>query len=68
MTGSRVSGQGYAETSISLGTVTANANGEIEFPFKALDDLGGPHRIEAHIKGQKVAETSLYNHAFGLCY
>jgi hypothetical protein len=58
MTGSRVSGQGYQETSIPLGTVTVGANGEIEFPFKALDDLGGPHRIEAQIKGEKVAETA----------
>ena len=58
MTGSRVSGQGYQETSIPLGTVTAGADGEIEFPFKALDDLGGPHRIEAQINGEKVAETA----------
>jgi hypothetical protein len=58
MTGSRVSGKGYQESSIPLGTVTAVANGEIEFPFKALDDLGGPHRIEAQIKGEKVAETA----------
>ena len=57
MTGSRVSGQGYGETSVSLGTVTADANGDMEFPFKALDDLGGSHRIEAQINGQKVAET-----------
>jgi hypothetical protein len=58
MTGNRISGQGYQETSVPLGTVTADANGEIEFPFKALDDLGGAHRIEAHINGQKVAETN----------
>lgn len=56
--GSRVSGQGWNETSVSLGTVTIGPNGAIEFPFKALDDLGGPHRIEAHVGGTKVAETS----------
>jgi hypothetical protein len=58
MTGNRVSGQAYQETSISLGAVTVDANGDIVFPFKALDDLGGLHRIEAHIKGEEAAETS----------
>lgn len=58
MTGSRVSGQGYQETSVSLGTVTAGTDGKIEFPFNALDDLGGPHRIEASVNGQKIAETN----------
>ena len=53
MTGSRVSGQGYQETSVSLGTLTVGANGEIEFPFKALDDLGGPHRIEAKLTDRR---------------
>jgi len=58
MAGNRISGQGYQVSSIPLGTVTAGADGEIEFPFKALDDLGGPHRIEAQIGGEKVAETA----------
>jgi hypothetical protein len=56
--GSRVSGQGWAEEPTSLGTVNVDANGEIAFPFQVLDDLGGPHRIEAQINGQKVSETS----------
>jgi hypothetical protein len=56
--GSRVSGQGWAEAPTSLGTVNVDASGEIALPFQALDDLGGPHRIEAHVNGQKVAETS----------
>jgi hypothetical protein len=55
--GSRVSGQGWAEDSTSLGTVNVDANGEVTFAFQALDDLGGPHRIEAQLDGQKVAET-----------
>lgn len=58
MTGSRVSGQGYQETSIPLGTVTAGPNGAIEFSLKAPDDLGGSHRIEAQVGGAKAAETS----------
>jgi hypothetical protein len=58
MTGNRVSGQGYQEGSVSLGTVTVDANGDMAFPFKVLDDLGGPHRIEAQINAQKTAETN----------
>jgi hypothetical protein len=59
MVGNRVSGSGYAEDSSSLGTVSVSANGEIVFPFQISNDLGGPHRIEAQINGQKIAETSL---------
>jgi hypothetical protein len=58
MTGNRVSGQGYQEASIPLGTATVDANGDIAFPFEALDDLGGSHRVEAHINGQKIAGTN----------
>jgi hypothetical protein len=56
--GSRVSGQGYSEASVSLGKVTVTAEGNIVFPFKTLDDLGGPHRIEVQDGGTKLAETS----------
>lgn len=56
--GSRVSGNGWDEVSTSLGKVTVGDNGTIIFPFKALDDLGGPHRIEAQVNGTKLAETS----------
>ena len=55
--GNRMSGNGWDEKSTSLGTVTTKADGTFEFPFKALDDLGGPHRIEAQIDGKKVAQT-----------
>lgn len=56
--GSRVSGQGWAETSVSLGKVIVGDDGTITFPFKALDDLGGSHRIEVQAGGTKLAETS----------
>ena len=56
--GNRVSGQGWEEASTSLGMVTAAGNGMIKLSFAALDDLGGPHRIEAHVNGEKVAETA----------
>jgi hypothetical protein len=58
VTGNRVSGQGWDETSTSLGKVTVAADGTIKFPFQALDDLGGTHRIEAQVDGTKVAETT----------
>lgn len=55
--GSRVSGNGWDETSVSLGTVTVGADGNLTFALNALDDLGGPHRIEAQVGGAKIAET-----------
>jgi hypothetical protein len=56
--GNRVSGHGFSEASVSLGKVTVGADGTIMFPFEALDDLGGPHRIEVQDGGTKLAETS----------
>ncbi len=56
--GSRVSGHGWEEAPIPLGNVTVGADGTIIFPFKALDDVGGPHRIEVQDAGTKLAETS----------
>ena len=56
--GSRVSGKGWDEVSTSLGKVTVGDNGTVVFPLKALDDLGGPHRIEVQVNGTKLAETS----------
>ncbi len=56
--GSRVSGNGWDETSVLLGTVNTAADGTLTFPVKALDDLGGPHRIEAQVGSTKVVETS----------
>lgn len=59
MQGSRVSGQGYVETSVSLGSTTVDSNGKIDFAFKVPDDLGGSHQIEVDIGGKKIAETDL---------
>ncbi len=56
--GSRVSGNGWEETSVSVGKVSVANDGTIVFPLKALDDLGGSHRIEAQVDGTKLAETS----------
>jgi hypothetical protein len=56
--GSRISGNGWQETSVSLGKVSVADDGTIIFPLKAPDDLGGPHRIEGQVDGGKLAETS----------
>ncbi len=56
--GNRMSGNGWDEASVSLGSVTPKADGSFELPLKAPDDLGGPHRIEARAGGKKIAETS----------
>lgn len=56
--GSRVSGSGFGEVPIDLGTVTPDADGTIAFEFDALDDLGGDHRIEAMLGDTLVATTT----------
>lgn len=55
--GSRVSGSGWSEVGVELGTATPNGDGTVSFEFEALDDLGGPHRIEAVADDEVLAET-----------
>ncbi len=55
--GSRVSGQGWTGESSLLGTTEADEKGSFQFSFAALDDLGGPHRIEAHAGDKMLAKT-----------
>lgn len=56
--GNRVSGEGWDESSSSLGSATAEPDGTFSLQFDALDDLGGDHRIEAQDGGDVVAETT----------
>lgn len=56
--GNRVSGSGWDETSVELGTAIVQADGSVSLPFTALDDLGGDHRIEAISAGDKVTQTA----------
>ena len=56
--GNRISGSGWDESSTTLGTVTADQSGNLELAFETLDDLGGPHRIEAVSGGKLLATTS----------
>lgn len=55
MEGNRISGQGWNESAVPLGKAVATADGMLSLDFKALDDLGGPHRLEARAGGQVVA-------------
>lgn len=55
--GNRVSGAGWDETSVELGTATVQTDGSLSLPFTAPDDLGGGHRIEAIVAGNKIGET-----------
>lgn len=57
VTGNRISGGGWAEKDSSIGKATVGGDGAVTLNFKALDDLGGPHRIEAIVDGKAVATT-----------
>ncbi len=56
--GNRVSGSGWDETSLELGSGTAQADGSVSLAFITPDDLGGGHRIEVISAGDKIAETA----------
>jgi hypothetical protein len=43
--GSRVSGQGWGESSIPAAEAKSDVSGHVEFSFKTPDDLGGTHGI-----------------------
>lgn len=55
--GNRVSGQGWDEQAVSIGTVTTDGNGELDLDWIIPTDVGGPHRIEALVDGEVRAET-----------
>ncbi|MDH3463454.1 MAG: hypothetical protein OEM32_07515 [Acidimicrobiia bacterium] len=56
--GNRVSGSGWSEIGVDLGTATPGTDGSMAFGFEVPDDLGGPHRIEAMVGDVIVATTS----------
>jgi len=45
--GNRLSGKGWEETELPLGTVTADSQGAFQYSFATPDDLGGSHTITA---------------------
>jgi hypothetical protein len=55
--GNRVSGQGWDEQALEVGTLTADAEGRFSHEWEVPTDVGGPHRIEARVDGEVVAET-----------
>jgi hypothetical protein len=57
--GNRISGTGWDETSIELGSAMVQPDGKLSLPFAVPDDLGGGHRIEAFANEVKVAATEL---------
>lgn len=57
--GNRVGGEGWEERSLELGTATADRDGRFEYSFEIPGDVGGAHRIEAAVDGEKLAETSV---------
>jgi hypothetical protein len=57
--GNRVGGDGWETQASELGRAPVATDGTFEFRAAVPDDLGGPHRIEAVIDGQAVAQTEL---------
>ena len=55
--GNRVSGEGWGEESLTLGTAVADDDGSFELSVVVPGDVGGEHRIEAVADGETVAIT-----------
>ena len=55
--GNRVSGNGWDEQAVSLGSAVATADGRVTADAVAPHDVGGPHRIEAIVDETPVASV-----------
>lgn len=55
--GNRVSGQGWDEVGLDVGAVNTDDDGEFTFDWEIPTDVGGPHRIEARVGDDLVADT-----------
>lgn len=55
VTGNRVSGSGWEESSSVIGEVTADAAGKIETTIDTPDDLGGTHKLWIDAGGEEKA-------------
>jgi hypothetical protein len=52
-------GKKYAESTLSLGTFTVDANGALDARFTIPEDFGGVHDIVASIDGKTVAQNGI---------
>lgn len=60
MSGSRVSGNGFAEKQVPLAETKASEDGELDYEFAIPDDLGGvPHRIDLMAGGEVYGQAYL---------
>lgn len=59
VSGNRVGGNGWDESTTDVFHITAGIDGTFESAWTIPDDLGGPHRLGAAVGGAAVAETSL---------
>ncbi|QAY66863.1 hypothetical protein [Paenibacillus protaetiae] len=60
MVGSRVSGKGFEEKQVTLGTVTTDSGGKLNYSFKVPDDLGGiPHRLDLAVGNDVYGQVYL---------
>jgi hypothetical protein len=57
--GNRVGGQGWQEAGRELARVSAGADGTFAYSTEVPDDLGGPHRLDALVGGDSIAQTKL---------
>jgi hypothetical protein len=57
VTGNRISGGGWEEHSRPIAEAKADAAGNIQFQFKAPDDLGGSHALWADAGGKRKTGT-----------
>jgi len=58
MVGNRVSGSGFAEVRVPLGTAVADPSGNLRFGFEAPADLGGPPHPVLAMDGETVLAES----------
>lgn len=58
MKGSRVTSAGFSEVIKELGKASTDGKGNLNFPFSAPDDLGGPpHRIDVTVGDKVMGQT-----------
>ncbi|MCL4465205.1 MAG: hypothetical protein M1389_04110 [Chloroflexi bacterium] len=57
--GNRMSGNGWSENSVVLGSTKIGPDGSFDYPFSVPDDLGGPHQIAVRLADDTLMPASL---------